>query len=132
MFIEWHLHGMRTGQKDEKTQDFLHRMVINVHDRDLFTSMYHKSKIKLPGHPLHNQYINYYDHEEDDKNKKPRDTTQIYTPSGLYMFFNMKEPIACDEHREEHDKIPECAVIINKSAASVTKNLPTTICTISQ
>ena len=133
MYIEWILGVMRTGQRDIETEDMLHRLGINVHDRALFTSMYRESKIQLPDHPLNNQYINYYTHEDnDDNNKRPRNTTQIYTPSRLYYFNNMKKLIASDEHREEHDEIPDCAVIINKPAVSVTRNLLSAIRNISQ
>ena len=54
--------------------------------RDLLESLYQESAVPLPGSALHNKHINYYDHEEDDRVRRPRDTTPVFTPCKLYLF----------------------------------------------
>ena len=130
--IEWALDLMRTVQWNLESVFMLQRMRKDIFDTGLFTSMYRESKIQLPGYPLHNQYLNYYDHGEDDYKKRPRDTTRMYTPCRFYLFNNVKQLITCDEHREEPDEIPDCVVWAQKSAASVTTNVLLTIRNISQ
>ena len=129
MYIENELSRMRTKWKDEEAQDMLKRMGKHVLDTDLFTSIYRESKIELPGHPDHNQYINRYNHDTTRRNKMTKDITPVYTPSRRYMFHHVNELIACEEHHEHHDEIPECAVII---AELVTKNVLSIIRKISQ
>ena len=60
-------------------------------------SLYQESAVALPGSALHNQHINYY-HWWDEYEKRPRDTTPVFTPSKLYIFNEIEEDVAL-EHR---------------------------------
>ena len=83
-------------------------------DHDLLKSLYIESEIQLPGHPLHNQHINYYNFFGDDREIRSRDTTAIYFPSKLYVFRNIKHDIVLGpEHREQEADIPECTLMIS-------------------
>ena len=82
---------------------------------DLLKTLYCESQVQLPGHPLHNKYINYYN---------DRDTTPIYFPSKVYEFHYVKHDIVlASEHREQEVEIPECALIIVDPDEAVTQNL---------
>ena len=65
-------------------------------DQQLFKSLYAESKVPLPGHPLHNQYINYYDHYDDSEKKRQLDTTAVYFPSKMYLFWRVGTDIECE------------------------------------
>ena len=74
-------------------------------DYNLLNSLYTESKVKLPGHPLYNQHINYYDHSEN----RP-----IYFPSKMYWFEYVKNDIDLGtKHREQKSEVTECALIIS-------------------
>ena len=72
MQIEDYLNRMRTGDDAPSI------------DADLFRLFYTEATVKWSDHPLHNEFVNYYDDEEDDRMKRPRDTTPIYFPSRVY------------------------------------------------
>ena len=87
---------------------------------DLLEALYSESKVQLPGSPLHNNNINYYNHS--DSNRRP--TTHVYTPSKMYLFLEMKENVLHQiENREHKVKIQECALVIQSPDASVTNSL---------
>ena len=69
-----------------------------IPDRSLFVSLYQESAVILPGSPFHNQHINYYNHDYDDRQGYPRDATPVFTPCKLYVFDSMKEDVTL-EHR---------------------------------
>ena len=75
MQVEDYLSEIRTGD---------HVPFIAV---DLFKSLHAESAVKWPDHPLHNQFVNFYDHHKDDQNKRPLDTTPVFHPSRLYQFW---------------------------------------------
>ena len=84
------------------------------YDKALQKSLYNESQVQLPGQPLHNQHINYYNHWEHDNNESHRDTTAIYYPSKLYEFRNIINDIVLGpEHREQETDIPECTLMIS-------------------
>ena len=86
----------------------------SLYDTDLLKSLYTESQVQLPGHPLHNRHINYYNHNEDDYRRRPRDTTAIYFPSKVYEFIDIENDIVLGtKHREQETEIPECTLIIN-------------------
>ena len=93
----------------------------------LFESLYRECAGRLPGHPLHNPYVNYY---------RRRDTSPIYTPSKLYVFDFMDEAVTCDtEHREgggNQEEAPGCVIVIYKPYPSVGQSLLATCRTICQ
>ena len=95
-------------------------------NRDLLQALYSESRVQLPGHPLHNKYINYYNHWEDDYMKRPRDTTPIYTPSRWYEFRYMREDVQGDiQYTEQDADQPECGIDIFQPHEAVTKSLLT-------
>ena len=81
-------------------------------DADLFTSIYHESTVKLPGDPLHNSSINFYNHHEDDKKNRPRDT-KIYFPSRVYHFYEMREAVVLENHLSAAAQTPSCSMYIS-------------------
>ena len=101
MWIEDYLNKMRIG-------DYLPSI-----DEDLFKSLYTESTGPLPGDPLHNNNINYYDHKDDEIEERPRDTTPIYYPSAFYYFNSISEDIKLDKRTEHGAEIPECAMGIH-------------------
>ena len=82
-------------------------------DDDLFKWLHKESTVRLFDHPLHNKYINYYDHSNDDMNDRPRDTTPVNTLSKLYLFRYLREDIPCTiKSSNQGSETPECAVQI--------------------
>ena len=93
MWIEHHLNSLRTGT------------IFPSIDDDLFKSLQDESTVPLP-RPLHNQYINYYWHSEDDSN-----TTPVYWPSQVYHFEWMEHKVELNHHTEG-EEIPPCTMWI--------------------
>ena len=86
---------------------------------DLLKALYAESNVQLPGSAPHNNNINFYNHIDDSS-----DTTHVYTPSKMYVFLNMKTYVFCEfKNREEEANIPECAMMIRLSDATVTNSL---------
>ena len=92
-------------------------------DEDLFKSVYREATVALPGDHLHNNNINYYDHSKDENEKRPRNKTQIYYPSRLYEFRDLKESMECNfEHPTNTNMdLPECIISIKAPAFMTTK-----------
>ena len=81
----------------------------------LLKTLYAESKVQLPGCPLHNNNINYYDY---------RDTTDVYTPSKMYLFLCVNEHVFCKYYKKEPEaNIPECTLVIKSPYAEVTNSL---------
>ena len=94
-------------------------------DDDLFKSFQTETSIPLP-HPLHNEYINYYDHWWDNKKGRQRDTAKVCIPSKLYVFKNLQEMFVRDiEQSEGNIEVPDCAIVIERPAAELTESLLT-------
>ena len=68
--------------------------------KTLIEPMFHEAQLPVPKNLLHNEWINYYDHD---------DTTPIYVPSRLYEFNEMKAKVSCNIHHG-HTEIPECSM----------------------
>ena len=108
-------------------EDYLNRMRTDGYpsiDADLFKLLYIESTVPLPHHPLHNEYFNYYNHKEDDKKKRPRDTTNIYVPSRLLVLHTMMDDVFIES--TGNTDIPECAMSIQEPSPAVSKSLLTT------
>ena len=73
---------------------------------DLFKWLHAESLVQLVDHPLHNKYINYYDHLRGDL-----DTTPVYYPSRLYEFSQMVHEVVLENHLRE--EIPPCTMHID-------------------
>ena len=80
---------------DEQLQHTRNKGVLlpEMHAEELCRSLYKESRVKLKGHPLQNQHINYYNHLSETH----RDTTPIHIPSKFYWFRYMKESLICEE-----------------------------------
>ena len=79
-------------------------------DADLLKSLHAESSVRLFDHPLHNKYINYYDHNPDTGD--PTDTTSVYYPSRLYHFWGMGDEVELENHHTQGEEIPPCAMHI--------------------
>ena len=110
MSVEYFLYWMRAGYNHPEI------------DTDLFWSLHAESTVQLP-HPLHNKYINYYDHDADDYVKRPLDTTPVYWPSRLYNVRFMKRKVTLGKYKKQGTEIPECAMHILRPDQMVEKHL---------
>ena len=90
-------------------------------DPHLFKWLHAESTVPLP-HPLHNKYINYYDHLGDERKKRPLDTAQVYWPSRVYHFINMRHKVELDRHTEG-EEFPPCAMLIYDPDEAVSDSL---------
>ena len=113
MWIEDYLNNMRTNRGYAPS--------IDMH---LFKSLYTESTA-LPGDALHNKYINYYNHGEDEREKIPFDTT-VYFPSRVYHFLQMQEGVVLKDPLPEATQIPHCAMWIWEPDEAATNTLLST------
>ena len=90
---------------------------------DLFDSLHTESTVQLFDDPLHNKYINYYEHWNDFKMRRPIDTTPVYYPSRLYEFRSLREEVVLGKYKRPKAEIPECAMYIYQPIEKVTKSL---------
>ena len=97
MQIEHYLSNMRT------------RYTPSI-DADLFKSI--STESHLPYHPLHNEFVNYYHHDENDRKNRPHDTNKIYFPSRFYHFEWMREAVVLENHLSAAAQTPSCSMYI--------------------
>ena len=91
-------------------------------DSSLFESMYHDSPIELPGTPLHNKHINWYDHQQVGGTF--RDDSPVYVPSKLNVFSEVKDLVyhtACKH--TENPELSQCVIYINYPDAGVASSM---------
>ena len=88
-------------------------------DTDLFESLQAESSVRLFDHPLHNKYINYYNHYP--RYGDPTDTTLVYCPSQVYNFNEMRRGVVLENHLRE--EIPPCAMRIIRPDETVSDAL---------
>ena len=114
MQIEDYVNRMRTGGDPSI-------------DADLLKSLHSESRVRLFDHPLHNNCINYYNHKEDDKKERPRDTTRIYAPSRLFVFHAMIDDVSTEYTGNlGNTQVQECAMSIEGTSTAVSKGLLST------
>ena len=92
-------------------------------DEEMFKSLYAESTMPLPGRWNHNQYFNYYNHEDDDRKERPRDTFPVFLPSNIYIFERIKTDIVNDpkeKKKEAGKKMSECFLIVQKPKVTAT------------
>ena len=99
-----------------QVEDYLNSRSI---DTDLFRWLEAESSVRLVDDPLHNKYINYYNHRYRDD----PDTTPVYFPSRLYYFKQMRHEVVLENHLIEGEEIPPCAMSIYRPDAAVTDSL---------
>ena len=134
-----HIHGlykkmlltrMRSGMPEVERTNRLQVQGMDVNNSSLFASLYAESRVQLPGTWTHNHNWNMYNHLMNDRTKTPRDKTPIFTPSKLYLFYGMKEDVECEmlprKHETDAEEITECAILIDKPDAEVTKSVLST------
>ena len=88
-------------------------------DTDLLESLQAESSVRLFDDPLHNKYINYYDH--NDIWGDPSDTTPVYYPSQVYHFRFMRRRVVLENHQRE--EIPPCSMYITRPDEAVRDSL---------
>ena len=113
MQIEVYLNEMRTDG-------------ITSIDNNLLKSLHAESTVKVFDDPLHNKYINYYNHWWDDYMNRPRDKTNIYYPSKLYFFQSICHKVVLENHAKTATEIPPCAVFIYDPDETVMDSLLST------
>ena len=91
-------------------------------DCEMFYSFYKESMFPLPGHPLHNKYINFYIDE---------DITPVYVPSKMYLFRDLGDNVVIDEHEHVAEN-PECGMVLYCHNPTIMKNILSTCQAISQ
>ena len=116
MYIERKVNMYQTGTYTDKIAERkLKAEGKNKNDMSLFDSLYKESRVQLPGRPLHNQYINYYNHLYAEH------TTPVYKPSQYYRFVGMEKDVVLEE--VQGTEISECAMRVMNPDESVTKSL---------
>ena len=108
MQIEDYLNWMRIGDD------------VPSIDVDLFRLFYTEATVKLPDHPLHNKFLNFYNHRMDDRMNRPRDTNKIYFPSRVYHFDYMEEGAVFEDHLSVAAQTPNCAMFSKQEIQVVT------------
>ena len=96
MQVEHCLYEMRTGEDP-------------YIDTDLFKWLEREATVRLFDDPLHNKYINYYNHDEDERMKRP--SSIVYFPSKIYHFWYMKEDVVLCECKAQRAEIPDVRCI---------------------
>ena len=94
-------------------QDYVNRMRTGGYaliDADLLKSLHTESIVRLFDHPLHNKYINYYNHEWW---RGDSDTSPVYFPSRLYHFGYMRHEVVLENHLTDSTEIVPCTVYIS-------------------
>ena len=99
---------------------------IPVIKSEMFYSFHNESTFELHGHPLHNKYINVYNHK-----LTPGDITPVYMPSKMYLFFDLRAKVVMDQHGHEAE-IPECTMVVHHLNPTIMKSILFTCRTISQ
>ena len=105
-----------------QVEDYLNKMRTSDDleiDDDLFKSLHAESSARLVDHPLHNKYINYYNHDEYGD----PDATPVYFPSRLYQFWKMRHEVVLENHLIEAEEIPPCAMYIAIPDGAVSDSL---------
>ena len=111
-----------------QVEDYLNKMRTTHNpsiDNDLLTGLQAESSVRLVDDPLHNKYINYYDHDEDELKKRPFDTT-VYYPSQVYDFYWMRCEVVLENHLIQGEEIPPCAMYIYWPDEAVSDSLLST------
>ena len=101
-------------------------------DKRIVEAIFHEAGLGVPKNLFHNQWINHYNHEDDDEMKRPRDTMAVQIPSKLYLFDYIKENVCEVKERKGNEDTRNCEIRIYKPDASAAKNLLQIICRISQ
>ena len=91
-------------------------------DTGLFKSLHAESTVRVVDHPVHNKYINYYNHDHR-WGGDPADTTPVYFRSRLYHFWYMRLEVVLENHLSQREEIPPCAINIESPHEAVSDTL---------
>ena len=117
----------------KKLESHLKRLGKEMENTELFRLLYSESAVQLPGSPLQNHYINWFDHDDDDQNDKQRKLSTVHIPSKHFEFRNLKEKLPdLKLPSSYHDEKVECFVSIGNPNSEVTESLLSVCCEISQ
>ena len=100
-----------------QVEDYLNQMRAGAPpliDTNLFKSLHTESTVQLP-HPLHNKYINHYNHMGRGAYTN---TTPVYWPSQVYHFKWMRHEVKLADHHTEGEEIPPCVMNIDLHGSS--------------
>ena len=112
--------------------DKLKQNALNRPDKRLVEAIFHEAGLGVPKSLFHNQWINHYNHRNDDEMKRPRDTMAVQIPSKLYLFDEIKEKVGEVEERKGNEETRSCEIRVYQPDASAAKNLLQIVCRISQ
>ena len=117
----------------EKSKTHLKRLGKKMENTELFHLLYSESAVQLPGSPLQNRYINWFDHHYDNQNNKQRNLSTVHIPSKHFEFRSLKEKLPDFKLPTSHpaEKV-ECFVSISNPDSEVTESLLSMCCEISQ
>ena len=122
VFTKRYQDWMRTGLWDRDQDGLLLPYRKDINDVELFNSIYSESTVPLPGSPYHNPYVNIYFHSND--------TTPVYVPSSLHIFWEMGNDVPVDcKYSEQFEKGESTVMIyypkstLNKSLLSICKRI---------
>ena len=101
-------------------------------DKRLVEAIFREAVLGVPKNLFHNQWINHYNHKNDDEMKRPRDTMAVQIPSKLYLFDFVKENVGEAKERKRNEDTRNCEIRICRPDASAAKNLLQIVCRISQ
>ena len=90
----------------------------NSEGKTLIEAMFLEKGLKVPKDLLHNEWINYYNHNQG----LIKEITSVYVPSRKYQFDNMKANLSCNIQHGKSET-PECSMSITDPHVSVTKNI---------
>ena len=117
----------------EKSKTHLKHLGKKLENTELFRLLYSESAVQLPGSPLQNRYINWFDHNYNDLNDKQRKLSNVFIPSKHFEFRFLKEKLPDFKLPTSHpaEKV-ECFMSISNRDSEVTEGLLSVCCEISQ
>ena len=116
----------------EKSKTHLKRLGKKLENTELFHLLYSESAVQLPGSPLQNHYINWFDHDYDDQNDKKRNLSTVHIPSKHFEFRFLKEKVTdLKLPTSPHAEKVECFMSISNPDSEVTESLLSMCCEIS-
>ena len=112
--------------------DKLKQNTFNSPDKPLLEAIFLEAGLGVPKNLFHNQWINHYNHKNDDEMKRPRDAMVVQIPSKLYLFDFVKENVGEVEERKGNEEKRKCEIRVRYPNCSAAKNLLQIVCRISQ
>ena len=126
-FCDCQISQSRKFEEFEKSESRMKRLGKKLENTDLFHLLYSESVVALPGLPLHNRYINWFDCEQKEM---PRN---VHFPSKHFEFTNLRRKL-CDFKlpANHHTERPKCSMSIVNNESEAANSLLPMCCEISQ